>query len=200
LGKGFDYSIETKEITPDLSGKKRNFVFHVTKDTSTKKLLIGASTDTTTIPKEDLENSSFYEVKKTGWYTLRSKLDSVGTILVVDMVVLDSSKKVVWQNSISKNDMSYDVASLSWNCLAEFPALSDGNTLTNPDGTVKMNGFDLPIDNHKLILYKNITTIGPPTSKDQCYNDGWKIFDWQTFTEPTFKNQGDCVSFVENNN
>jgi hypothetical protein len=34
--------------------------------------------------------------------------------------------------------------------------------------------------------------IGPPTNKDQCKNDGWK-----TFTIPRqFKNQGDCVSFV----
>jgi hypothetical protein len=30
-----------------------------------------------------------------------------------------------------------------------------------------------------------------PTSKDQCKNGGWLNF-------PQFKNQGDCVSFVEN--
>jgi hypothetical protein len=30
-----------------------------------------------------------------------------------------------------------------------------------------------------------------PTSKDQCKNGGWRNF-------PQFKNQGDCVSFVEN--
>ena len=33
-------------------------------------------------------------------------------------------------------------------------------------------------------------TVGPPTSKDQCKKDGWK-----TFNNPSFKNQGDCVSF-----
>jgi hypothetical protein len=34
--------------------------------------------------------------------------------------------------------------------------------------------------------------IGPPTNKDQCKNGGW-----ETFTIPRkFKNQGDCVSFV----
>ncbi|MES2437389.1 MAG: hypothetical protein V4519_05265 [Patescibacteria group bacterium] len=32
-----------------------------------------------------------------------------------------------------------------------------------------------------------------PTNKDQCKNDGWK-----TFTNPTFKNQGQCVSSVAN--
>jgi hypothetical protein len=30
-----------------------------------------------------------------------------------------------------------------------------------------------------------------PTTKDQCKNGGW-----QTFTNPPFKNQGDCVSYV----
>lgn len=36
------------------------------------------------------------------------------------------------------------------------------------------------------------TPIGPPTSKDQCKNDGWMSFD----TPRTFKNQGDCIQFV----
>jgi hypothetical protein len=30
-----------------------------------------------------------------------------------------------------------------------------------------------------------------PTSKEQCKNGGW-----QSYTNPTFKNQGDCVSYV----
>lgn len=33
-----------------------------------------------------------------------------------------------------------------------------------------------------------------PTNKDQCKGDGYK-----SFTEPSFKNQGDCVSWVEHN-
>ena len=32
--------------------------------------------------------------------------------------------------------------------------------------------------------------VAPPTNKDQCKKDGWK-----TFNNPSFKNQGDCVSF-----
>jgi len=35
------------------------------------------------------------------------------------------------------------------------------------------------------------TLVAPPTNKDQCKNDGWK-----TFNDPSFKNQGDCVSYV----
>ncbi len=33
--------------------------------------------------------------------------------------------------------------------------------------------------------------VGPPTHKDQCKNGGW-----MTFNNPTFKNQGQCVSYT----
>ena len=51
------------------------------------------------------------------------------------------------------------------------------------------NGF--LIDN--LTLTSGPILVGPPTSKDQCKNDGWK-----TFNNPTFKNLGDCVSYANN--
>lgn len=35
------------------------------------------------------------------------------------------------------------------------------------------------------------TIVGPPTSKNQCMNGGW-----QSFNNPAFKNQGDCISYV----
>jgi hypothetical protein len=36
------------------------------------------------------------------------------------------------------------------------------------------------------------TLVGPPTNKDQCKNGGWALFN-----NPSFKNQGECVSFVQ---
>jgi hypothetical protein len=36
-----------------------------------------------------------------------------------------------------------------------------------------------------------VAQVGPPTSKNACKHGGWK-----TFNNPTFKNQGQCVSFV----
>lgn len=35
------------------------------------------------------------------------------------------------------------------------------------------------------------TPVAPPTSKDQCLKSGW-----QNFNDPSFKNQGQCVRFV----
>ena len=48
------------------------------------------------------------------------------------------------------------------------------------------NGF--LIDNLNL----SSGPIAPPTMKDQCESGGWKIFN----TPRTFKNQGDCIQFV----
>ncbi len=38
------------------------------------------------------------------------------------------------------------------------------------------------------------TSIGPPVDKEQCKNGGW-----MRFNNPTFRNQGQCVSFVVSN-
>ncbi len=37
-----------------------------------------------------------------------------------------------------------------------------------------------------------VPQIGPPTNKDQCKNGGWQRFNFPR----TFKNQGDCIQFV----
>lgn len=46
------------------------------------------------------------------------------------------------------------------------------------------------------VIVDNTPVVTPttPTDKDQCKNDGWK-----TFTAPSFKNQGQCVSWTNHN-
>lgn len=62
------------------------------------------------------------------------------------------------------------------------------------------SGSANPEDAGKGFLIDNLSLLsspipgGSPTNKDQCKNSGWKIF-----TSPTFKNQGDCVSYVQSN-
>ena len=38
--------------------------------------------------------------------------------------------------------------------------------------------------------------VHPPTSKAQCKDDGWQTF-LDAHGDQAFRNQGDCVSFVE---
>jgi hypothetical protein len=53
---------------------------------------------------------------------------------------------------------------------------SNALVFTGPSGTSLLEDF--------------ASSLFSPTSKDQCKNNGWKAF-------PQFKNQGECVSFVE---
>jgi hypothetical protein len=72
-----------------------------------------------------------------------------------------------------------------------------GNQVPFPTGTIQ--SISILIDVQGTADVSDITVNGvlqvpaaaTPTSKDQCKNGGWK-----TFTNPAFKNQGDCVSFV----
>jgi hypothetical protein len=46
----------------------------------------------------------------------------------------------------------------------------------------------------KILSFRTTDLVLPLTNKDQCKNNGWK-----TFSNPSFKNQGDCVSYVQSN-
>jgi hypothetical protein len=79
-----------------------------------------------------------------------------------------------------------------------FTAATLAAGLPFPTGTI--TAVDILIDVQGTADVSNITVNGvlqvpapttTPTSKDQCKNGGW-----ETFTNPAFKNQGDCVSFV----
>lgn len=65
----------------------------------------------------------------------------------------------------------------------------------------RSGGGAVPANQGKGFYFDNLYTssgpvlVGPPTSKDQCKNNGW-----MTFNNPTFKNQGRCVSYVEHQN
>jgi len=54
--------------------------------------------------------------------------------------------------------------------------------------TAWSNGASAP---YKITVTADVVLVGPPTNKDACKKDGWKAFN-----NPSFKNQGDCVSYV----
>lgn len=45
------------------------------------------------------------------------------------------------------------------------------------------------VDN--VLINSDLYTFEPPSTKDECKDGGW-----MSFSNPTFKNQGDCVSYV----
>jgi hypothetical protein len=79
-----------------------------------------------------------------------------------------------------------------------------GLQATCPNATVIGFGVNIGSNNPSYDVYTdgvafngttyNFELVQPgPATKDECKNDGWK-----TFTNPSFKNQGQCVSSVAN--
>jgi Tol biopolymer transport system component len=76
-----------------------------------------------------------------------------------------------------------------------FTTNRDGNDeiyVMNADGTGQTNLTNDPLALDQLPSWGGCQFFGPPTNKEQCKKDGW-----QKFTVPRkFKNQGDCIQFV----
>ena len=88
-GSGFDVSVASNNQS---GGHLRDFIFHVTQDTSTGELLIGANNGTTFDPSENLENGNHAAVDVSGWYTFNWEFyeNALGD-LEVAMNVYDAS-------------------------------------------------------------------------------------------------------------
>ena len=82
-GEGFDYSVAATQQNGD---HLRDYIFHVTQDSSSGQLLIGGSNNTNFDPREDLETINHYEVETAGWYTFEHVFRDAGDgSLAVDL-------------------------------------------------------------------------------------------------------------------
>jgi hypothetical protein len=78
----------------------------------------------------------------------------------------------------------------------DLEAAGNGNLVSPVNKMLfRESGLPNPLDLGKGFLVDglSLSSATQPTSASDCKNGGW-----QTFTNPTFKNQGDCVSFVNN--
>lgn len=100
-GEGFDYSVASSGSDGE---HQRDFIFHVTKDSSTGDLLVGGSNNTNFSPREDLENINNYVVTNSDWYTLQHVFRNDGGVLSVDLNLVDSDGTVVWTET--RTDLS----------------------------------------------------------------------------------------------
>ena len=64
-------------------------------------------------------------------------------------------------------------------------------TVTLSDGRV-VTAENTSLTGDPTTIFPPAPVVTVPTNMNQCKNNGWK-----TFTDPTYKNQGQCVSFVE---
>ena len=165
LGEGFDYTVASWGSD---DSHQRDFIFHLTKDTSTGALLVGGSNNTNFTPREDLENINSYEVTEAGWYTLQHRFYDDNEALSVDLNLFDSSGSNLFTETRT-------------NAADLIPAEVGGNgyswfTFISVEGGIE-------VDNHSL--YK---IFGTPETKKDCKKGGWEEFG--------FRNQGQCIRFV----
>lgn len=99
LGEGFDYSVASSGSD---GGHQRDFIFHVTKDTSTGELLVAGSNNTNFDPREDLDTlPNHYVVPSSGWFTLQHVFHDNGGVLSVDLNLVDENGVIVFTETRS---------------------------------------------------------------------------------------------------
>ena len=105
-GEGFEYSVAANGSD---DAHQRDFIFHVTKDTSSGKLLVGGSNNSNFAPREDLETLNNYEVTSSGWYTLEHEFRDAGDgTLAVDLNLRNAGGALLFTET--RNDLSDVIA------------------------------------------------------------------------------------------
>ena len=107
-GSGFDYSVAANSTA---NTHIRDFIFHVTEDTSTGDELIGVSNNTNFDPREDIETlPDFFNVSDYlaglgdtdgAWFTFQHSFRDNGGQLAADMNILDGAGNVLFTETLS---------------------------------------------------------------------------------------------------
>ena len=93
-GEGFDFSVAANGTD---NAHQRDFIFHVTQDTSTGDLLVAGSNNTNFDPREDLETLNHYVVPSSGWYTFEHVFYDAGDgSLAVDLNLRNSGGSLLF--------------------------------------------------------------------------------------------------------
>jgi len=98
----------------------------------------------------------------------------------------DSLNVGVPKYNVANIGLDKEVDAVFWNT-------SNGSSYTGGGigGTFRKDTGWAPYGTVALRIETTANLVGPATNKDQCKGDRWK-----TFNNPTYKNQGDCVSAV----
>lgn len=172
----FDYSSAINQ--PD-GTYRRDFVFNVGTVPgvqATNQWIISASNKTPGSPSSPDQNP--VTVSQSGWYTFEHTFQKNSSgILVVTMILKNNEGNVLgtWTLSDPSDIVGTTVG---------------GNRYGAFTRTVGIAW--LAIDNSDKHALDPI--VGTPDDKEKCKQNGW-----QTFVNPAFKNQGECISYVNKN-
>jgi hypothetical protein len=145
-GSGFDYSVAVNNAS---GSHLRDFIFHVTKDTSTGNLLVGASNNSSDVsPVENLESGPNAVIGSAGWYTFQQVFRDNGGNLAVDMNVLSSGGTTLFSTTLGNIDPIAGVGGnrYGWFTFGPIPtglAIDDVSLTTVPTPAAAMGGIAL---------------------------------------------------------
>ncbi len=125
LGEGFDYS----QAVSDINGNYvRDYIIHVTKDTSTGELLVGASNNSNFASQENLESLDNYGViDDAGWYTIQYRFfDNNGYLGCEISLISENGEKIFNQILSSTID---DISNIGGNRYSWFTFVDKENGL-----------------------------------------------------------------------
>ncbi|MFG0241966.1 MAG: hypothetical protein ACF8R9_04180 [Phycisphaerales bacterium JB054] len=139
LGSGFDYSVAANGQD---NAHKRDFIFHVTRDSDDGILRVAGSNNTNFAPREDLGAINHYEVTTSGWYTLQHVFRNDGGVLAVDLNLVDALGNVLWTET--RSDGSDIIATvIGGNRYGWFTHITD-MTVAVDDTTLTLTIIPLP--------------------------------------------------------
>lgn len=178
LADGNDRLFNFSSSINDPSGAhRRDFVFNVVAIPGA----VGSEiwlVDAGTIVKTNSEDALEGEVIGTaGWYTLRQSFMNNGAGVLKVVMDLLNSDGLLLRSWVVSNPTDIIGATVGGSGYGWF--------VTN-------SVEDLPVDN--AIKVGGDTLVNGPETEDDCKDGGWG-----TFTDPSFRNQGDCVSYVQAN-
>lgn len=97
-GEGFDYSVASNGSD---GIHQRDFIFHVTMDTSSGELIVGGSNNTNFDPKQNLEASNHIVIADSDWYLFEHVFRDDGGILAVDLNLRDANGNLLFTETRS---------------------------------------------------------------------------------------------------
>ena len=145
-GQGFDYAVASNNQS---NSHLRDFIFHVTKDSSTGDLLIGANNNSGSGPSETIEDGNHAEITTSGWYTFEHTFSANpdGTLAVTMKVIPAAGGAPIFEQTL--NNVADQIADdVGGNRYGWFTT----NTVPN-----------LAIDNTELKLAQGVGTDGVDT-------------------------------------
>lgn len=163
LGEGFDYSVASNQTT---NVHQRDFIFHVTKDSGTGQLLIGASNNSNApAVREDLDTlPNNAEVTAAGWYTFEHYFfETADGSLAVAMSVYDDAGNLVF-NQISNSPSDIVDSNVGGNRYGWFTV----NTVT---GGLRIDGVSVELTEPIGALIYDSAEPAPHTIEGSPFDD-----------------------------